>query len=126
MSGLPVIATRDIGVAAAGALRGREFRGVSVKELLGPRDVSMREITRVLGARIGKPDLAYVQFPDEEFTKGLIGAGFAPALAASFVEMSHAIADGRVRTIEGRNAANSTPTSIEDFAETFARAYGQP
>jgi uncharacterized protein YbjT (DUF2867 family) len=119
----PVVATRDIGAAAASALRTRDFRGVGVRELLGPRDLTMREITAVLGAKIGKPDLAYVQFPDEDFVTGLVGSGISPTMASLYVELAHALNEGRMRSLEGRNAANTTPTSIEEFAEAFALAY---
>jgi uncharacterized protein YbjT (DUF2867 family) len=118
-----VIAARDIGAAAAVAVQARAAGGFVVKELLGQRDLSMREITQVLGAAIGKPDLAYARVPDGDLTRGLIAAGFAPAVAASFVEMSEAINDGRVHTREGRNAGNTTPTSIEEFAAQFAEVY---
>jgi uncharacterized protein YbjT (DUF2867 family) len=121
----PVIAARDVGAAAAAALRTRDFRGTSVRELLGQRDLSMREMTSALGARISKPDLAYVQVPDDDVKKGLIGIGIAPTIATLFVEMAHALSDGRIRSLEGRGAANTTPTSIETFTEDFAKAYGR-
>jgi uncharacterized protein YbjT (DUF2867 family) len=44
-----MIATRDIGEAAALALRKRDFRGTTVRKLLGQRDLTMREATHVLG-----------------------------------------------------------------------------
>ncbi len=39
--------------------------------------------------------------------------------------MSHAINEGRVRSLEGRTPGNTTPTSIEDFAGGFAEAYSK-
>src|SRR5262245_47118760 len=42
------VATRDIGAAAAHALRARDFSGLEVREVLGPRDLSMDEATRIL------------------------------------------------------------------------------
>ena len=65
---VPMVATRDIADAAARALKGRDWNGVVVRELLGPRDLSHVEATRIIGERIGKPDLQYVQFSyaDEE------------------------------------------------------------
>lgn len=63
-----MIATRDIADVAARALRQRDWRGVVVRELLGERDLTFAEATRIIGARIGKPDLSYVQFPYADFT----------------------------------------------------------
>jgi hypothetical protein len=37
---IPMVATRDIADAAATALKSRDWNGVVVRELLGPRDLS--------------------------------------------------------------------------------------
>jgi uncharacterized protein YbjT (DUF2867 family) len=50
-------ATQDIVAAAADELARGDFRGTSVRELLGPRDYTLSETTRILGEKIGKPDL---------------------------------------------------------------------
>src|SRR5262245_34964090 len=50
---LPMIATRDIGAAAAQALRSRDWSGFVVRELLGPRDLTQPEVARIIGERIG-------------------------------------------------------------------------
>jgi len=120
----PQVAAEDIGAAAADALGAGDFSGVSVHELLGPRDLSPAEATRIIGKAIGKPDLAYVQFPDEGFIAGMEQAGFGRPTAELFVEMSRALSGGRVRSLEGRNARNTTPTTFEAFVEKkLAPAY---
>lgn len=119
----PQIATRDIGAVAADALLQGDFKGAVVRELLGPRDLSMAEATRIIGAKIGKPHLEYVQFPDDAFIGGLVQAGFSKGVAQLFVEMAQAINAGKVRSLEGRNARNSTPTAFESFADSLAQAY---
>ena len=58
---IPMIAARDVADVAAVALRARDWRGVVVRELVGQRNLSYAEATRIIGERIGKPDLAYVQ-----------------------------------------------------------------
>lgn len=122
---LAMIATKDIGVAAADALRKRDFRGTTLRELLGPRDLTMQEVTRILGASIGKPDLKYVQFPYDDFAKALVHAGFAESTAQLFVEMAQAMNAGRIQSLEGRNAQNTTPTTLESWArDVWAMAYG--
>jgi uncharacterized protein YbjT (DUF2867 family) len=55
---LPLIATRDIGAAAAEALVKLTFSGKQTRELLGQRDVTMTEAATVIGKAIGKPNLA--------------------------------------------------------------------
>ncbi len=117
------IATKDIASAAATALLRKDFRGVIVRELLGPRDITLLEATRILGAKIGKPDLQYIQFPYDTFAGMLSRLGFSVSLTGLFAEMCRAINEGRVRSLEGRSADNSTPTTFESFAGGLAAAY---
>jgi hypothetical protein len=37
--------------------------------------------------------------------------------------MSHAISDGRVKSLQGRSTANTTSTTFESFADHLAAAY---
>ena len=83
----------------------------------------MKEATAILGQKIGKPDLPYIQFPDADFTGALTQAGFSAGTAASFVEMAHALSERRVRSLQGRTAETTMPTTFEQFAERFAAAY---
>jgi uncharacterized protein YbjT (DUF2867 family) len=121
---ISMIATRDIGAVAAAALAAKDFSGFQVRNLLGPRDYTMVEVTRILGARIGKPDLAYVQFPYEAFGAALEQTGLSKDLARLYVEMSRAFNDGIVKPVGGRTPASTTPTTFESFASELARAFG--
>jgi uncharacterized protein YbjT (DUF2867 family) len=121
-----MVDTRDIGSAAAEELAGATSgAGTSVRELLGPRDYTMRETTRMIGQRIGKPDLAYIQFPDADFKGALLQAGLSAGIADSFVEMSHALSDGTIRAQQGRTPETTMPTGFDAFADRFAAAYRQ-
>ena len=70
---LPMVATRDVGAAAAAALRSRDWTGFAVRELLGPRDLTHAEVARMIGAAVGRPDLAYVQIPEDDLRAALAG-----------------------------------------------------
>jgi uncharacterized protein YbjT (DUF2867 family) len=120
---LPMIATRDIAEVAAKALEARDWKGVVVRELLGPRDMTYAEATRILGERIGKPGLQYVQFPDADMVKALAQMGFSENVASLYVEMTRAFNQGRVKSLKGRTLESTTPTRFEDFVEELARAY---
>jgi uncharacterized protein YbjT (DUF2867 family) len=121
---MAMIATRDIAAAAAEYLLASTFEGYAVRELLGPRDYTHREATAILGAAIGKPDLAYVEFSYEDFRNGLLGAGFSASVADAYVEMSVALNEGRIQRRVTRTASNATPTTLEEFArEVFVPAY---
>jgi uncharacterized protein YbjT (DUF2867 family) len=118
-----MVATRDVADAAARALVARDWTGVAVRELLGPRDLTMREMTRILGERLGKPDLAYVQLSETDMVGTLMEAGLSESFASQYVEMTRAFNERRVGSPAGRTPDNTTPTRFEDFAEDLAAAY---
>ncbi|MBT2325459.1 NAD(P)H-binding protein [Variovorax paradoxus] len=120
---VPMIAAEDIAEVAAQALLARDWSGVAVRELLGQRDLSHNEVARILGERIGKPALAYVQLSEADMAGVLVGAGLSPSFAGLYIEMTRAFNEGRVGPRQGRNAANTTPTRFEDFADELAAAY---
>ncbi len=120
----PMIGTCDIADAAAGLLRDTAFAGHDVRYLLGPRDLTMGEATRILGAAIGKPDLAYVQLREEEARRSMVEMGMSDDAARSMLEMFRGFNAGRIRPSRERDAGNTTPTTLEEFARTtFASAY---
>jgi hypothetical protein len=94
---------------------------VVVRELLGPRDLTYSEATRILGERIGKPDLQYVQLPYQDQAKALVQAGLSESFAGLYVEMTSAFNEGTIKP--RRNSENTTPTRFEDFVSELARAY---
>jgi uncharacterized protein YbjT (DUF2867 family) len=120
---ISMIATRDIADVAARALKLRDWAGVVVRELLGPRDLTFSEATRILGARIGKPDLHYVQFPYSDLKAALVQMGLSQNVADLNVEMARAFNEGRLESREHRKPENTTPTTFEEFADELARAY---
>jgi uncharacterized protein YbjT (DUF2867 family) len=120
---IPMIATRDIAEVAAQLLLSLDFSGQSTKELLGQRDISMNEATRIIGKAIGKEGLAYVQFPYQQAEQAMIAMGLSQDVARSLNEMDQALNEERVRPLEDRTSANTTPTSFEQFAESFAAVY---
>jgi len=122
---LPMIATRDIGEAAADLLLSLDFRQKQTRELLGQRDISMSEVAQSIGGAIGKPDLRYIQAPDEQLRPALVQLGMSSNMADLILEMSAALNSGYMRALEQRSAKNTTPTSYETFVrEEFLPQYG--
>jgi uncharacterized protein YbjT (DUF2867 family) len=120
----PMIATRDIGNYAARRLLNLSFSGKHTRELLGERDLSMAEVTAVIGRGIGKPDLRYEQFSYNQVQQVLVQMGIETKSAAVYIEMYKAINAGVVAAQEPRSPENSTPTSFEEFVrDVFAPAY---
>jgi uncharacterized protein YbjT (DUF2867 family) len=120
----PQIATRDIGDFAAARLLKLDFTSKHTHELLGQRDLSQNEVAAVIGKALGKPDLRYLQFPNDQVEQVLLQTGVAPKTAACYLEMFQGINNGTVVATETRNAENTTPTPIETFVkEVFLPAY---
>ena len=121
---LTLVATRDIAAVAADVLAPATFSGVGFREVLGPREYTPREAARVFGAAIDKPELPYVEFSYDDTKKALLGAGMSEDVARLFVEMYEGLNEGRVRSLQGRTAQTTTPTTLETFArEVFAPAF---
>ena len=121
---LSMIATRDIGDAAADALVRQEFRGKQTKELLGQRDIDYVEVASIIGKAIGKPSLGYVQAPDDQLRAAMVQMGMSANFVGLILEMAGALNSGHMKALEPRTAANTTPTSFDTFVEEeFAPAY---
>jgi uncharacterized protein YbjT (DUF2867 family) len=120
---IAMIATRDIAANAAQILLNLDFSDHSARELLGQRDISMEESTRIMGRAIGKGDLSYIQFTYEQAEQAMAGMGLSRSVARSVSEMNRAFNEERIYPLEERNARNTTPTSFEQFAAGFAEIY---
>ncbi|HEV2616099.1 MAG TPA: NmrA family NAD(P)-binding protein [Candidatus Acidoferrales bacterium] len=113
----PTIATKDVGDYAARRLSKRDFSGHSTQELLGPRDVTMKETAAIIGRAMGKPNLAYVQMPLPLMESALASMGMPKTSAALLVELWNAGNNGMLDPQETRSTENTTLTTLEQFAE---------
>src|ERR1700722_18632587 len=107
---LPMIATRDVGDYAAQRLLDLDFSGKQTRDLLGERDLSMKEATTVIGRGIGKPDLRYEQFPYEQVQQVLVQMGIPQKKAAVYIEMYEAINEGALPAQVSRCTETRRPT----------------
>jgi uncharacterized protein YbjT (DUF2867 family) len=121
---LPMIATRDIGAAAADLLLKPDFTRKQPRELLGQRDVTYTELASMIGNAIGKPGLSYTKLPALMLRPALKQIGMSGSMVDILLEMAEALNSGYMVPLEPRSPANTTPTSIEIFiAEEFAPRY---
>ena len=121
---IPMIAAKDIGQYAAARLSARDFCANSSRELLGQRDLTMKEVAGVIGKAIDKPSLRYMHVPFMILEPALVKMGFPKSSAALVIEMWKAGNEGMVKPQEPRSLQNTTPTTIEQFVgEVFVPAY---
>jgi uncharacterized protein YbjT (DUF2867 family) len=121
---VPMIATRDVGAAAAEALLRLDFEGKRTRELLGERDITYSEIAPIIGKAIGKPALMYQKFPGMQLKPALMQMGMSSSMADALLEMTEALNSGHMQALEPRSPHNTTPTKLETWvAEVFVPAF---
>jgi uncharacterized protein YbjT (DUF2867 family) len=116
---LAMIASHDIGAAAAEALLKLDFTGQQTRELLGQRDITYEETAKIVGNNIGKPNLNYVQLPMDQIMQALTQMGMSKNMAALICEMAASLNDGYMRPLEARSPENTTPTTYEQFVKSM-------
>lgn len=114
----------DIAKVAAEELLDLHFTGKSVQYIASDERTSL-EIAKVLGAAIGKPELPYVAFSDEQYLDGGVKAGLPEEMARNFTEMGTAIRSGEMISDFEKHKVIQGKTKLEDFAKEFAVAYAQ-
>lgn len=112
---VPMIATRDIGAFAAEALLKLDFTSHQTRELLGQRDLTMNEVTAIIGKAIKRPNLSYNHLPDEQLRPALTQMGMSLNVTNLLLEMAASLNSGYMVALEKRSARNTTPTSFETF-----------
>ena len=119
----PIVAPVDIAAIAAEELLNLSFTGHSVRYFASD-EVSTDKIASVLGAAIGKPDLKWVAFTDEQALGGMIQAGLPEEIAKNYAEMNHSIQTGDMFADYFKNRPTSfEKVKLEEFAKTFAAVY---
>lgn len=113
---IPMVATKDVAKIVSEHLVQLDFQGKTVRAVMGPRDYTMREVTGIIGNAIGKPGLAYVQFPAEQAKQTFLSNGFSEDFVNNLVEMGTAIQTGFMN-YEKRDELTTTPTTAEEFVQ---------
>jgi uncharacterized protein YbjT (DUF2867 family) len=112
----------DIATAAAEALSSLNFKGHSVQYLFSD-ERKQGELAKVLGSAIGKPELPWVSFTDEQSLGGMIGAGVPETMAKKYVEMGASMRSGKMFEDYRKHTPLEGKIKLEDFARDFAAAY---
>lgn len=115
--------TEDIATAAFEQLTTLSFKGSSVLYVVS--DIKTNgEIAKALGSAIGKNDLNWVEFKDEDSLKAMVGMGLPEEIAKNYVEMGVAMRTGTMtKDYELKGSPISGKTKLGDFAKKFAAAY---
>ena len=118
-----IVAPSDIADQAITALLHQQFSGHSV-QYIASDEVSTDDIASVIGEAIGKPDLKWVGFTDEQALQGMLQAGLPEEVAKNYAEMGHALMSGTMGADYWKNRpAVAGKVKLANFAQTFAAVY---
>ncbi len=114
---------KDIAAAAAEALQDLNFTGHSVRYVVSDERTT-GEVAKVLGTAVGKPDLPWINFSDEDANAGLKQAGVPEGMADKYTEMGRAMRTGIMWNHYLANRPKQLgKTKLEDFAGEFNAVY---
>ena len=114
----------DIALVAAEELLTPSFTGKTIRYIASDEPTT-NEIAKAIGAAIGKPELPWVNFKNEDALNGMMGAGLSAEIAGKYVEMGAAMASGAMTAEYANHKPELSPTKLADFAREFAAVYAQ-
>jgi uncharacterized protein YbjT (DUF2867 family) len=112
----------DIATIAAAELLNLGFEGHSIRYIVGDERTG-KDIATVLGNAVGKPDLPWIVFSDEQNLQGAMQAGLPEQVATNYTEMGHAMRTGQFYEDYAQQKPELSNIKLEDFASEFAGAY---
>lgn len=114
--------TDDIAKVAAEELLNNNYTGKSIRYIASDERTT-NDIAKALGVAIGKPELPWVNFTNEDSLNGMLQAGLSQEVASNYTEMGAAIASGAMFADYNAHRPVLSNTKLEDFAKQFAVAY---
>ncbi len=118
---LVMVHPNDIAAVVAEEIQ-KPFTGKSVRYAVS--DVrTVQEVTDVLTTAIGKPEVKWVEFTDEQSYGGMMQAGLPEPIASMYAEMNSAVRGGKLFDHFMANTEVVGKVKLEDFAKEFAVGY---
>lgn len=122
---LVIVYPDDIADVAAEELENLSFMGKSIRYIASDEKTT-HELAAILGKAIGKPDLPWVNFKDEDTLSGMLQAGVPEEIAKNYTEMGVAMRSGEMASEYNANRPSSFgKTKLEAFAQVFASVYAK-
>lgn len=115
----------DIADAAAKYLLALDFKDQNIAYVSS--DIrTFSDIVKTLGDAIGKPELPWISFSDDDNHQGMLKAGLPEVFAKSYTQMGKSIREGLIQEdYFSRNEQPQGKVKLEDFAKEFAQVYHQ-
>ena len=122
---LPLVHPEDIAEAAAEEMLKLSFKGKNIRYVVSDEKTT-NEVAAILGKAIGKPELPWINFKDEDTLAGMMQAGLPEEIATNYAEMGAAMRNGEmVAEYKTDRPAVFGKTKLEAFAPVFAAVYAK-
>lgn len=114
----------DIANVAFDVIQNENFGGKQYKYVVSD-EITGKEIAQKLGNAIGKTDLKWVQFPDEEMFQSLLQQGMTEQMATTYIiDMGIALRNGTLLdTYFNERIELLGKIKFDEFAKSFSVAY---
>ena len=121
---LILVSPLDIANVAATYLLSPDKATSKIEYIASEDSLTWTDITKAIGAAIGKPELPYVEFTDEQSHAGMLQAGLSKTIADGYTQMGKALREGNMEADYWQNRpASLGKVKITDFVKEFAAAY---
>jgi uncharacterized protein YbjT (DUF2867 family) len=119
---IPLVHPEDIALAVAEELE-NNVSAKNIRYIVG--DVrTATDIAAALGHAVGKPELPWVEFTDEQSLQGMTQAGLPQEMAGLYVEMGVALRQGKLQSdFDAQGSPVTGNIKLEDFAKMFTEAF---
>ena len=121
---LPLTHPKDIAEVAFNALNDLSFSGKQIQYIVSD-EKNGSEIAKTLGNAVGKPDVNWMAFSDEQLLGAMVQNGFSePMVKVYMLEVGAALRDGSIMEDYYKHKSQAKGgTTLQDFAKEFAMAY---
>lgn len=115
--------TADIADVATEVLLSPDFTGKTVRYIASDEQ-TWADITKAISEAIGKPNLPWVEFTDEQSLDGMLKAGLNPSIAEGYTAMGNALRSGEMEADYWQNKPKQLGNvKLADFVKQFAEVY---
>lgn len=118
------VAPKDIAEVVVEELTKINLERISIRYVASD-EATADETAKVLGETIGKPDLKWTAFTDEQVKESYLGMNFPESFAQDLVDLNASISSGKMGEDYEMNKPVFGKIKLVNFAKEFAAAYHQ-
>ena len=115
----PTCATRDVAAVAVALLKDPTWDGFAEIPMLGPEDLTFREMMAIASEFLGQP-VTYYEMSDEDLRGMMLKRGASEGMASAMVNMMVAKKEGLDHLVSTANRSNN-PTTFRTWCEQVLR-----